>query len=69
MQKTNKSILTANEFSWVYNLKTDQKLTPNPSDIEIGRCFSKENLDIYININRNKVVGLFIHIWKKYCNL
>jgi|TARA_B000000475_G_C15922557_1_gene417295 isopentenyl-diphosphate delta-isomerase len=67
--KLKPSKLTANEFSWVYYLETDQLLNPNLSEIEMGKWFSKENLDYFILNNQDKVADLFIHIWRKYCDL
>ena len=67
--KLKPSKLTANEFSWVYYLETDQLLNPNLSEIEMGKWFSKENLDYFIFNNQDKVADLFIHIWRKYCDL
>ena len=67
--KLKPSKLTANEFSWVYRLETDQLLSPNLSEIEMGKWFSKENLDYFIFNNQDKVADLFIHIWRKYCDL
>lgn len=66
--KLKPSKLTANEFSWVYYLETDQLLSPNLSEIETGKWFSKENLDYFILHNQHKVADLFIHIWRKYCD-
>ena len=67
--KLKPSKLTANEFSWVYYLETDRLLNPNLSEIEMGKWFSKENLDYFILNNQDKVADLFIHIWRKYCDL
>ena len=67
--KLKPSKLTANEFSWVYYLETDQLLNPNLSEIEMGKWFSKENLEYFILNNQDKVADLFIHIWRKYCDL
>ena len=67
--KLKPSKLTANEFSWVYYLETDQLLNPNLSEIKMGKWFSKENLDYFILNNQDKVADLFIHIWRKYCDL
>jgi hypothetical protein len=35
----------------------------------MGKWFSKENLDYFILNNQDKVADLFIHIWRKYCDL
>ena len=67
--KLKPSKLTANEFSCVYYLENDKLLNPNLSEIEMGKCFSKENLDYFILNNQDKVADLFIHIWRKYCDL
>ena len=67
--KLKPSKLTANEFSWVYSLETDQFLSPNLSEIETGKWFSKQKLDYFILHNQHKVADLFIHIWRKYCDI
>jgi len=41
----------------------------NLSDIEKGKWYSKDSLENFINNHPDEVADLFIHIWKKYCNL
>lgn len=67
--KLQASKITANEFSWIYYLETEQVLNPNLSEIEKAKWYSKDSLENFINNNPDEVADLFIHIWKKYCNL
>ena len=67
--KMEPSILTANEFSWVYFLETDEELFLNSEELENGIWLNQESLNNLILANSNNIAELFIYIWKKYCKL